>query len=143
MNAQLTGDWDRLHHAYRLAVALYDANDAFGYTKAINNEHDRLRYDLDQKYGNWRKAPAVDQAAVRASLQRCNDASERSLDLYVNPADRAAIALMLTPAPDVDAVHIKIAIAAKHELDNTTGMPREPMDIIIEDVRRLGGEVAA
>jgi hypothetical protein len=50
---------------------------------------------------------------------------------------KAAIALALTPAPDLAAALYKIEVIKHEELDNDRDIPRDPMELVAEDMTRL------
>ena len=72
-------------------------------------------------------------------VQAINHALDEHCQTYVDPAVLAAVQLVRTIAPDMDAVETKIAVIKKHELDNDTRMVGDPFAIITQDVARLRG----
>lgn len=54
-----------------------------------------------------------------------------------NAAARAAIALVMTPAPDLTALLTKIDAIREHEFDNCNWMQRKVSDVVQEDAERV------
>jgi len=52
---------------------------------------------------------------------------------------KAIVLLVLTPAPDLEALMIKIRVMHEHELDEFSSMERPVLEVLAEDVRRLAG----
>ena len=59
---------------------------------------------------------ATERAASEQAIDAHNAAGIRWLEECVRPTERAAITLLLTPAPDMAAVHFKLEVIEKHEL---------------------------
>ena len=49
---------------------------------------------------------------------------------------QAAVALVLTPAPVLEAVREKIAVTRAHQLHEMESMPRDCFEVLEEDVWR-------
>ncbi len=73
-----------------------------------------------------------------AAIWRRLDAAE---DAYwkrcTAPMQKAAAALALTPAPDLEALRAKIAVMREQALEELDRMPRCPLEVLEEDVARL------
>jgi hypothetical protein len=52
-------------------------------------------------------------------------------------AQKAALSLVRTPAPDLSAVRAKIEVMREQGFDCLDGTPRGPLDVVWDDVRRL------
>ena len=131
--------WGQRKAKWQLAVALRDADNAFGAHATAYRAWDEIQRSAIERFGNFQRAKEDAEAGkvIEAEWGALDDAETAWFNEYVHPADLAAIELMLTPAPDLEAVLLKATIAKDHELDNTFSMPREPMDVILEDVQRL------
>lgn len=133
--------WSRNLTEYRALVALRDADAAFGSYARQCEADDWKSYRFKETYGTTelKKLSAQAQAEWQLQVQAINDALEEHCQTYVDPADLAAIQLVRTIAPDMDAVETKVAVIKKHELDNNTRMVGDPFTIITQDVARLRG----
>ena len=131
--------WDQRKAKWQLLVALRDADNAFGAHATAYRVWDEVQRSAIDRFGALPRAKEdVGEAKViEAGWEALSEAEAAWYSDYVHPADLAALELVLTPAPDLDAVLLKATIAKDHELDNMTSMPREPMDVILDDVRRL------
>ena len=131
--------WDQRKAKWQLLVALRDADNAFGAHATAYRVWDEVQRSAIDRFGTVPRAKedASEAKAIEAGWEALSEAETAWYSDYVHPADLAAIGLVLTPAPDLEAVLLKAKIAKDHELDNTTSMPREPMDVILDDVRRL------
>ncbi len=136
--------WASAVTRYKIADALYRANDAFGRGKAANEEHDREVYAGEQACGTFLAASKhpVFGPRMAAALTAANAADDRAHYEIIKPADAAAIMLALTPAPDADALLFKVEVIARYELDNHRDFPGNPFDHIEAEAKRLAGEVA-
>lgn len=76
-------------------------------------------------HGIGHRKTAIDRAED-AYWRRCTD-----------PMQKAAVALALTPAPDIPAVRAKIAVMRAHELEELECMERHPLEVVEEDLGRL------
>jgi hypothetical protein len=136
--------WDAAHADYLRKDALHRACRQFGHgTDAYRNletvRHEHTGRSDSRGMANL-SGPAA--AAVRAALDRLNDLADSEGLAYADPAEDAAIVLVSLPAPDINAVEVKIAVIVEHGLDNHRDMPAHPFDIIEADVRRLARQEA-
>ena len=140
--ASLSADrqvWNRRVAEWRKLNALMNAERKWGACSRSNEDLKRLEYEMVAKHGTWQAAFASEEDGARcAAFNKESDAlCAAEVANYVDPADRAAIALALTPAPDLDAMLLKIAVIEEHELDNMTWMTRDVMDVLREDAARF------
>ncbi|MEG3144195.1 hypothetical protein U1839_05970 [Sphingomonas sp. RT2P30] len=136
--------WDRRLKCYTILKALADADDKFGLLAEACEVGAAARYQMEADHGTWARAVAHPVAgkqceAICEAEYAASDAHYRD---YIIPADKAAILLALTPAPDVEAAVFKIAMIKEESLDNHAWLKRHPMEIVREDMARLRrGEV--
>lgn len=110
-------EWDRRLHRYRCLAALAEAEQKFG-----------AFAEAEAAWGNSRIG--------RAEIEAAETAIHR--DYYV-PLWQAALLLMRTPAPDLDAALVKISLIREHELNYDASVADgEAMAIVREDLRRVG-----
>jgi hypothetical protein len=90
---------------------------------------------------------AANDRFYRESLERAEDREtafdrlDRAENLFwrrcIAPLHQAAVALMLTLAPDLDALRTKLAIIRAHQLYEPDDMERDTLVVIDEDLRKL------
>lgn len=87
----------------------------------------------------WEKAKGSPEGAALcdAIWQRLDEAEDAYWERCTVPMQKAAVALALTPAPDLDALRAKIAVMREQELETLDRMPRHPLEVLEEDVERL------
>lgn len=132
--------WAAAYDRWRLAHALLIGCNHFGHARDADNDHNVAVHHAKSEFGSIVQAnrnPAVAQRIADA-YDRGARARDAEYDAFIRPADLAAVDLVLIPAPTIEAVYIKIDVIRAHELDNHTGMPEHPFDVIERDVRRLG-----
>lgn len=136
--------WASALTRFKLADALYRSNNAFSKSKNLLNT-----YDLEELAGVRAcgtilaaKAHAFHGPRMAAALAAVDEADDRAFREIINPADQAALALVLTPAPDADALLFKVDVIERYELDNYSDFPGDPIDHIAAEAARLAGEVA-
>ncbi len=131
--------WDRNFAEYRMREALYRADAEFGDMKVAIRVHDEVIMLLERDFGSVAKArldPTGDSVR-EVAWQALTAAEERSAIHFDTPLDVAAINLALTPAPDLDAAIFKIQLIQDRQLDNLVSMPRDCMQIVLEDMARV------
>jgi hypothetical protein len=133
------GRWKRRLLRWRSSNLLMRADEQFGDYRHESDEQELERAELVARYGSIpaAKADPAGREAWESLWARMSATEERRNRRFIARADRAAAVLMLTPAPDMEAIELKIEVIKEHELDNWKGMPREPIDVIAEDLRRL------
>jgi hypothetical protein len=89
----------------------------------------------NDRYYRESAEPDADREAAFTRLDR---AESLYWHRYTAPLHEAAVALVLTPAPHVQALRTKIAIMRAHQLDEPGSMERECLEVLEEDVGRLG-----
>jgi hypothetical protein len=115
--------WDcRLARYRRLAAAAKQAAET-GWFRAANDRFNREK--------------AAGPEARKAGFRRM----DRAEDLYwrrcTDPMQKAAVALTLTPAPDVRALATKLAVIRTHQLHELDCMTRDCFEVLEEDAGRL------
>lgn len=133
--------WDAAHAICRARQALHDADVKFGANRAANGQMKLVEVDLKCRFGSdWRSHPEAKREwdAASSEMQVAEDAYyTRS----VKPLFDAQLGLLNTPAPDLDAVQVKIEIIADFAF-TFDDIGRPPAEIIAADVERLTGVVA-
>lgn len=116
--------WDHACHEYRRLKLRMDAYYALGPFAWLNDDYDRAK--LQEAHD-----PATFDAALTA-LRAEEDAQMQ----YYRPVTAAAVTLIKTPAPDLDAVTIKIQ-AHKDMIEGMIDEERQSWVYIDADLRRL------
>lgn len=130
--------WDQAVTRWQIACARQDAFCKVGPMREANDRFDQMKHDLIEHFGSM-KAAKADPIGAR-ELARVFDATtvaEEQAVSYFTAAEHAATLLLRTPAPNVDAVQLKIRVVKEHGLTNDLGT--EPWRIISADLDRLGG----
>ncbi|HEY1606570.1 MAG TPA: hypothetical protein VGF77_13340 [Allosphingosinicella sp.] len=138
--------WDRRLHEYRRLQALDDASNAFGPYSLAKEEYDLVCLRLGvPDTARWSSESLSE--ADRKEFHEAGRTMDRKCDVYMDayycPAQDAAIALLLTPAPDLEAALTKIAIIKQHDLHTLTRVPRDCFEVVAEDMARLRGRAFA
>jgi SRSO17 transposase len=113
-------EWDqRLARYHRLAARAKAAAET-GWFRAANDRYYREAAD-----------PAADQEAAFARLDRAEDLYWRRC---TEPLQRAAVALALTAAPDLEALSTKMTVIRTHQLHEIDCMTRNCFEVLKEDI---------
>jgi hypothetical protein len=128
--------WERRLGEYlRIAREAEEAAES-GWFAAANARY-RAEYEaVAARFGSWEAAAASPEGRRlrRAAFARVCEAEELYWDRCTEPMQKAAVALALTPAPDVAAVRDKaraMRLLQLHELDCMT---RDCFEVIEEDL---------
>ena len=127
--------WDRRLARYRrLAAAAAEAAET-GWFREANERYEREAAETAAPFGG-----ESDQARRlrRAAFERVSAAEDAYWERCTEPMQRAAVALALTPAPDLAAVREKIGVMRAVRLHELGGMPRAYLEVLEEDLGRLG-----
>lgn len=133
--------WQRAFDRYRLLHGLITAEESFGAMGQANAVHDEERARVARKVGCaakevWRREDG--RSLLKASFDAVELAEKRFAVDWCTPYDAAAVALVLTPAPDIDAILYKVDVIERHDLSGEGALPRDPMSILLDDAQRLG-----
>lgn len=132
--------WRAALAEWQRARALMDAFYDIGPMYRASEDWRLGRQDLVDTYGsidNAKQDPAGAQEFER--IWSHHKSWEDRQEEFYGPADEAARQLILTPAPDLDAILVKIDVTKKHELHFENEMGGEPWDIISAELRAIGG----
>lgn len=113
--------WDKAVATYRGARLLSDAVESFGPHHEICSEYERAGHSN----------PALREAMLRSELAV-------SENIY-KPLWAAANALVLCPAPDLDALTYKLAVIKDEEVWNDSDFRGDCWQVFAEEVERLTG----
>jgi len=133
--------WDRARRNYECRRALQEAVEKFGALAQVSEKRQLVHYEVKERFGTTR-GDRVDAAAKRkldAAYEAEQRVSDKWMDEYVYPTEAAAIALLLTPAPDIEALQFKMRVIEKEELHLSNATPRDCCQVLHEDVARVGG----
>lgn len=89
----------------------------------------------NDRYNGECATPGGDRKAAFSCIDRAEDLYWRRC---TDPMQKAAAALALTPAPDLEALRAKITVIRTHELHELECMSRNCFEVLEEDVDRLG-----
>lgn len=133
-------EWEQRLARYQGLYLLFEADDNWGPMA------DAVRR-MEGAFYLCRRVGGAEAEAAQADYEKANDRQARELDRHMdeiwNPVIQAGLALVLTPAPDLDAVRIK------HEACSSVLMLTDNEDVegdlfraVQADVRRLIDEPA-
>ena len=129
---------DRLARYRRLAAEAEQAA-ATGWFAAANARYEREQAEIAARFGSWEAARETEEG--RRHRRTAFDRVDRAEDLYwrrcTDPMQKAAVALVLTLAPDLEALRTKIAVIRAHQLHELDSMIRDCFEVLEEDVGRL------
>jgi hypothetical protein len=115
--------WDRNLARYQSLAARAKKAEETGWFRAANERWYRESAD-----------PGTDRKAAFAGMTRAEN-------LYWHrctaPMQEAAVVLVLTPSPDLNALCAKLAVIRTHHLHEPKSMDRDCLDVLEEDLRRL------
>lgn len=131
--------WTRRLAHYRRLHARAKAEAETGAFRAANDRHDEAFAEITARYGNWRKAlrSKTGKPLCAAAYARIAAAESAYCRQYTVPLEKAALALMRTPAPDLQALRAKIEVMRDQEVDCFDGTPSDPLEVVWRDVQRL------
>ena len=129
--------WDNAFNRYMAADALARADDEFGANWHAQVEFQRAEIEVNGTYGKaYRNVPEA-EAIMDAAWEKL-DAADRIRDKkYLGRLAPAAMALALIPAPTMAAALFKIEVIKREELYLYRQMPRDPFELVEEDMNRL------
>lgn len=134
--------WERRLARYRLLAALEVSHRKFGGYFETTDKTARERLLINDEYGSWNAAGVDPQGLQRvdAVFQAEEAISDLHCKRFAAPADRAATLLVLTPAPDIDAVELKIKVIQDNDMVMWTAFEDgRLMGAVAADVKRLSG----
>lgn len=134
--------WTHRLALYRRLQASWKAEAETGAFRAANDEYARARADLIARFGSWEKArrSRIGKPLCSAAFAHVSAIEDAFYARFTAPMNRAAMQLVMTPAPDLHALLAKIEVIREHELETDDGMRRSPIELLREDVSRLEKE---
>ena len=139
--------WERNLARYRVAAAMVQAEWSFGPSFTEEEKLRTVRGIAEHRFGSNARAMADDESRteILAAVRRVEAANDAAYYTCVVPHFDAGVALIRTPAPNLEAVLTKIAIANEdrlHSVANEDAFPREELFAIIQsELRTFGAEV--
>jgi hypothetical protein len=121
--ASLAMTWSTRLARYRHLAARAKAAAETGWFRAANDRYYRAC-----------EIPGTDRKAEFARVSRAEDLYWRRCTA---PMQEAAIALVLTPPPDLEALREKLAVIRAHQLHKEGSMSRDCIEVLEEDVGQL------
>lgn len=136
--ASIRETWDARYSRFRLLAALRQADERFGARYAAAEKVDRARLALEMQFGCIERAmrDPEGKAALRLLNEEDDAAGAVLAEVYYDPEFDAAAALLITPAPDAEAVEIKVKLAGDYDFQCYDGLP-DPFEAVNADVQRL------
>ena len=138
--------WERNLTRYRVATAMMEAEYSFGPSSTAGEDYHVARAAAEHRFGNYRRAIANEtcKAELHAAWMAMEQASDAAFNAYALPQFNAAIALIRTPAPDLESTLKKIEVVNKdrlHTTDDEDITREEVFAIIAAELRAFGAEV--
>lgn len=136
--------WTRRLARYRTLHARAKAGAETGAFRAANNAYNQVFAEMTARFGSWPKAlrSKTGKPLCTAAYARITAAETAYCRQYTVPLEKAALALVRTPAPDFHALRTKIEVMRDQEVDCFDGTPSDPLKVIWEDVRRVTANLA-
>jgi len=139
--------WNRAKLEYESRALLQDAVEKFGYFHEATSDLADAKFQLNHVRRNGRVGADIKSRPDLAKERGVVDRASKALDVAggrwlrecVTPTEKAAQTLLLTPAPDIEAVQFKASVIERHELYNLLSTPRDCVLVLQEDLSRLGG----
>ena len=130
--------WNCRLARYRRLAAETEEAATTGWFAAANACYKRELAGIAARFGS-RDAAESDEARRlrRAAFERVDAAEEAFWERCTDPTQKAAVALALTPAPDLPALAAKLRAMRTHQLHELPSMTRNCFDLLEEDVERL------
>jgi hypothetical protein len=116
--------WDRNLARYQSLAARAKKAEETGWFRASNERFYRESADPDTD--------------PKAAFARVTRAENLFWHRCTAPMQEAAVALVLTPAPDLEALRQKLAVILAHQLHKDRSMERDCIDVLDYDVKRIG-----
>lgn len=131
--------WNRRLARYRRLHARWKAEAETGAFRAANDLYYREQAGLSARFGSWEKArrSRIGKPLCAAAFARVSAAEDAYYDRCTAPMHRAAIRLALTPAPDLQALLVKINLILEHQFETFDCAVEHPYEVLRDDVRRL------
>lgn len=127
--------WEQKVDRWRALAALCDADAEFG-------RWNRVQGQLAEQRRSIIEGPAAARATALRKIEAAHtDAFADFLAEFDEPATRAALALIETPAPDAAGIDLKLEAIRRHELDLNPTIGVDLAACIRADVVRLFGEM--
>ena len=131
--------WERRLALYGRLVARATKAAESGWFRAANDRYARECGEIETRFGGKDAAAQSEQAQVlrKTAFRRVDRAEDAYWRRCTAPMQEAAVALVLTPAPDLASLRAKIAVIRAHDLEELEVMPRPMLELLDEDVVRL------
>jgi len=131
--------WNRRLAHYRRLHARWKAEAETGAFRAANERYNSERAALSARFGSWEKAlrSRTGKPLCAAAFARIDAAEDAYYDHCTAPMQRAAVRLVLTPAPDVHALLVKLDVIREIGLEDFETMPRPAFELVREDLERF------
>jgi hypothetical protein len=131
--------WNRRLARYLRLAAMAEEVATTGWFASANARHASVADAIKARFGSWEEARRCPEGSALCdpAWDRIEEAEGAYWDRCTAPMQKAAVALALTAAPDLDGIRTKIGIILAHQLDELDSMCRHPLDVILEDIERL------
>ena len=133
----IAAEWAQRYAAFSIKRILRDADAAFGDLAQADEVRTATLAALENNAGSG--IETISARAAQDANREFRRAEDRYWTCFSEPVQSAARLVVLTPAPDVEALAIKLQLIREFELDLDKDMPRAPMEILMEDGERLAG----
>ncbi len=130
-------EWNRRLAPYRRLAAEAEEAATTGWFAAANARYERECEEIDARHGPTQPDSHVARRLKRQAFDRIDAAEEAYWIRCTDPMQRAAVALALTPAPNLPALAKKIAVMRVHQLQELNSMTRGCFELLEEEVGRL------
>jgi len=133
--------WNARLDAYRRLAERARAAAKTGWFRAANDLYYCRCDEIAERFGGKNAAARSEEA--RRFYDTAFEHLDRAENIYwrrcTAPMEKAAVALVLTPAPDISALRSKLAVLRANHLDEEGALPRPALKLIDEDLKRMRG----
>jgi hypothetical protein len=132
--------WTRRLARYRRLAERAKEVAETGFLRKANQRYERDRAIITARFGRWEDAIETPEGRTlsEAAFDCINEAEELYYARHTAPLLRAATVLAVAPAPDLPALLAKIRVMQAHQLQEDGALPRPALDLLAEDLERLG-----
>jgi hypothetical protein len=132
-------EWDRRVTEYLRCDALQSAFAGFGGLFQAAEDCTLKRWEAERLFGHGWQQTAEGRAFMADAHKKVNQAEELHAETYLRPFWNAAKALVMTPAPNVQAAAYKALVIEADEIWNSHDMPDDCLQIVADDFARVTG----
>jgi len=130
--------WNRRLARYQRLAIQAETAATTGWFRAANDRYTREMAEITARFGGDDRPVGPEFRRLRLiAFRRVSKAENAYWHRCTAPMQKAAVALVLTPAPDLAALGAKLAVLRAHQLHELDSMTRDAFEVLEEDARAL------